>query len=97
MKTKKCICKEPPGDHENDKHIIICGHCGGIVEEDNGSIAAIGSFNNEHHNEFERLVRPVMKWLAEKEHPHTAIIIECNSAQLIEGVAAFTDDSYIVD
>lgn len=36
--------------------------------------------------EFQELIRPVMKWLDENFHPHTKIIIDCNNAEVVEGV-----------
>ena len=51
----------------------------------------------EKFAEFEELVRPVMKWMAEKLHPHTKIIIEANSAELMEGDTAIQTNEYLID
>lgn len=40
-------------------------------------------------NEFEQLATPLIKWLRENRHPHTTIIIDCNHAEVLEGVHAF--------
>jgi len=47
--------------------------------------------------QFEEVVRPVMKWMAENLHPHTKIIIEANTAELVEGDISFNTNEYIVD
>ncbi len=52
---------------------------------------------DEKFAEFEELVRPVMKWMAETLHPHTKIIIEANSAELVEGDMVVSTNEYIVD
>lgn len=46
--------------------------------------------------EFNNLVRPIMKWMADNLHPHTKIIIESNSAELVEGCMAVSTDEYLV-
>ena len=36
---------------------------------------------------FKEASRPLMKWLNENCHQHTAVIVDCGSAELYEGVA----------
>ena len=40
-------------------------------------------------NEFEQLATPLIEWLRKNHHPHTAIIIDCNHAEVLEGIHAF--------
>jgi len=47
--------------------------------------------------EFEKLVRPLMKYLAENHHPHTKIIVESNVAEVVESLRAVVTDEYLVD
>jgi hypothetical protein len=47
--------------------------------------------------EFEAVVKPVMKWLAENANPHTKIIIESNSAELVVSENCLTSDEFLVD
>lgn len=47
--------------------------------------------------EFEDVVRPVMKWMAENTHPHTTIIIDSIHAELVEGVLAISTHEYLID
>jgi hypothetical protein len=35
--------------------------------------------------EFERLSRPLIKYLCENHHPHTKIVVTCTNAELLEG------------
>ena len=45
--------------------------------------------------EFEILARQMMKFLCDNCHPHTHVVIDCNTAELSEGVIAFQTDEYI--
>jgi hypothetical protein len=47
--------------------------------------------------EFNELVKPIMKWMAENLHPHTKIIVEANNAELVEGFMAVSTDEYLID
>ena len=47
--------------------------------------------------EFEKIVKPVMKWLAENYHPHVKIIIESGRAEMVEGIKAVVTDEFIQD
>jgi hypothetical protein len=47
--------------------------------------------------EFNELVKPVMKWMAENLHPHTKIIIESNNAELVEGCMNVNTNEYLID
>ena len=42
----------------------------------------------EQTEEFERVCRPVIRWLNENCHPHVTVIIEPTRASLSEGVCA---------
>jgi len=46
---------------------------------------------------FEEAARPLMKWLALHMHPHATVIVENNSAQLVEGVVCYRTDEFIPD
>lgn len=39
-------------------------------------------------DEFRKLSEPLVKWLKENCHPHTTIIIDCNHAEVLEGLKA---------
>lgn len=51
----------------------------------------------ERQDEFESIVRPVIKWLAENQHPHTSLIITSTHAELVEGVRAISTSEYLPD
>lgn len=53
--------------------------------------------NKEQREEFEKLARPLIKWLNDNSHPHTTIIITPTSAEVLEGVCAFPTNDYIKD
>jgi len=37
------------------------------------------------HKDFDKVVKPVMKWLKKNCHPHMKVIIDSNVAELVEG------------
>ena len=47
--------------------------------------------------EFENVVKPVMEWLAKNSNPHTKIIIESTSAELVEGTMVISTEEFLVD
>ena len=51
----------------------------------------------EQRAQFEALSRPLIQWLNDNCHPHTTIVIEPDSAELLEGVSAFKTTEYIKD
>ena len=53
--------------------------------------------NQDKLKEFELVVEPVMKWLAENHHQHTKAIIESNRAELLVSITATVTDKFIVD
>lgn len=44
--------------------------------------------NEKQHSELEKTARPVINWLNDNCHPHTTIIIDNRSAELLEGIAS---------
>jgi hypothetical protein len=52
---------------------------------------------NIAEQQFEEIVRPVMKYLAESHHPHKKIIITNIDAEIVEGKMSFFSDEYIHD
>lgn len=61
------------------------------------NLSIIRYMSEEQQKQFEEVVRPVMKWLAENKHPHTKIIIEANCAEIVEGIGVISTDEYLVD
>jgi hypothetical protein len=51
----------------------------------------------QEYNEFEEIVRPVIKYMAEKHHPHTTLIIDALHAELVEGVMVLSTKDYLID
>lgn len=49
--------------------------------------------------EFEKVVRPVMKYLGNPKlfHPHFKVIITNGRAEILEGVASIVTEDYIPD
>lgn len=48
-------------------------------------------------SEFEKVIRPVMKYLCENHHPHMTIIVTGTDAELLEGVEAMETFKYVID
>lgn len=51
--------------------------------------------SEDQKKEFEELARKMMKFLCDNCHPHTSVAIDCNTAELSEGVIGFQTDEYI--
>ncbi|EFA5318582.1 hypothetical protein EYX56_04920 [Escherichia coli] len=49
------------------------------------------------YDQFTASVEAVMKYLADNHHPHTKIIIDSDSAELVEGIATHRTDKFIKD
>ncbi|WP_253378578.1 hypothetical protein [unidentified bacterial endosymbiont] len=49
------------------------------------------------NEEFKSSVEAVMKYLAENHHPHTKVIIDSDSAELVEGLATHRTEKFIKD
>jgi hypothetical protein len=41
---------------------------------------------------FDELVIPLIEYLNDNYHPHAQIIIDCNSAEIVEGVKCYSVD-----
>ena len=55
-------------------------------------------FAKEYKGEtFESVARPLMKWMAENQHPHTTTIVRSDTAELVEGLKCIKTGEYIVD
>ncbi len=53
--------------------------------------------NNEQRKQFELAVETVMKYLADNHNPHTKVIIDSDSAELVEGLTVYQNGQYIKD
>jgi hypothetical protein len=51
----------------------------------------------ERAKHFEEIIRPIIEWMNDNCHPHTKIIVDCTSAELVEGVTGFTTEDYLKD
>ncbi len=51
----------------------------------------------EQSKEFEKLARPLIKFLNDNTNPHTKIIIDTDSAEIVYGKCAFNTYEYIND
>ena len=53
--------------------------------------------NEDQKKEFEKAVRPLIKWLNDNCHPHVTVVADCSHAELSEGVNSFATEDYIKD
>ena len=51
----------------------------------------------EKINEFEILVKPLIKFLNDNANPHAIIIVETGGARILSGVAGVVTDEFIHD
>ena len=47
--------------------------------------------------EFEKTVKPLIKFLAENFHPHVTAIVDSGRAEILEGSASIVTDEFIPD
>lgn len=53
--------------------------------------------SEEQREEFEKVARPLIKWLNDNCHPHVTVIADCSHAELSEGVNSFRTEDYWKD
>lgn len=53
--------------------------------------------SNEQINEFEKLAKPLIKWINDNCNPHSKIIIDCSSAGVSSGVCTINTEEFIKD
>lgn len=51
----------------------------------------------EEFNGFEEAVRPLIEWMNNNTHPHTKIIIDHTSAEIVEGAKFLQTLDYVSD
>lgn len=51
----------------------------------------------EQRQAFEKAARPLIEWLAQNMHPHSTVIVNATTAELLDGVCVFRTDDYLVD
>lgn len=49
----------------------------------------------DQHKEFKELAMPLIKWLKSNLNPHCSIIITNTDAEIVEGIAAVSDEPEI--
>ena len=53
--------------------------------------------NEIDRENFKLAVTPLIKYLAENHHPHTTVIVDSVSAEMVEGLMTIRTDEFIVD
>lgn len=53
--------------------------------------------SNEKMKSFEEAAKPLIKWLAENEHPHHVAIVTSGHAELLESKLGFPTTEFIKD
>ena len=51
----------------------------------------------EERKAFAAAAEPLIEWVAQNCHPHTSVVLDANSAELLEGVAAHRTDKFLRD
>jgi len=51
----------------------------------------------ERSDEFKNACKPLMKYLSENHHPHVKVIVDCNTAEMVEGMKSFESNEFILD
>ena len=53
--------------------------------------------SNEEYEKFHELAKPLIRWLNDTYSPHTKIIIDTSSAEVVSGEIAFFTEEFIKD
>nr|ELR5228783.1 hypothetical protein [Providencia rettgeri] len=51
--------------------------------------------NSKDESEFEKVTKPLMKYLAENYHPHVKVVVDSSSSELIEVHSSISTDEFI--
>lgn len=51
----------------------------------------------EQKEDFEKVSKPLIKFLAENFHPHVTVIVKNNRAEILEGSSSIITDEFIKD
>jgi hypothetical protein len=53
--------------------------------------------NKGEFETFEELAKPLIEWINKRKNPHTKIIIDSMSAEVVDGQHGFHTDEYLKD
>ena len=53
--------------------------------------------NQQERDKFEKIARPLIKFLNNNFHPHVTVIVTNTSAEITEGIISFVTDEYLKD
>jgi hypothetical protein len=53
--------------------------------------------SEEDKKEFEEVAKPLIKFLAQKVHPHHTVVVTATGAELLEGEVSVQTDEFLVD
>ncbi|HHR6139776.1 hypothetical protein [Proteus vulgaris] len=53
--------------------------------------------NQKNESEFDAVVKPLMKYLAENYHPHVKVVVDSTTAELVEVHNSISTDEFIKD
>jgi hypothetical protein len=51
----------------------------------------------KEQTELEKLARPLMQYMAKYHNPHTKIILDSTTCEVVEGIEAFNTEDYLID
>lgn len=54
-------------------------------------------FTKEQSAEFEKVTRPLIKFINDNCHPHVTVVVDCTNAELSEGICSIRTDKFIKD
>ncbi len=53
--------------------------------------------DEQQRKDFGEAAKPLIKFLNENCHPHVTVFVDCNNAELVEGVVIFSTEEYSKD
>jgi len=74
-----------------------CAQCGTTVADINNVLCTDCENEGSTQRQFNELVKPLIKFMAQEVHPHHTLIITSTSAELLEGEMVFSTKEFIQD
>jgi len=50
--------------------------------------------DKEKQKEFEMVAKPLIEFLRKNFHPHVTVLVDCCSAELLEGICSFVENNF---
>lgn len=53
--------------------------------------------SNKRREALKEAAKPLIEFINEYGHPHVRVIVDCDTAEMLEGIVSIKDDSFVRD